>query len=256
VTALLDRPARTGPDPDGTRPPVRLPASSRTRRPVLVAGSALLVFASIAIFASLYSSSNHRTEVLVVTRTIQQGQVITGADLGRAAADLSTGVTPIPVAEASQLAGRRAAVTVPVGSLLVPADLSTSMPLAANLSIVGLAVKVGQAPAAGVSAGDEVMIIQTGIPGSPVTGALAASSSTGDSSTSASADPSGAGSGATGILVPEARVYGTAVPPASSSDGVTELVSVEVPRDEAAAVTAAATAGQVGLVLLPPGSGA
>ena len=52
----------------------------------------------------------------MVTRTIEQGQRITGADLGQTGADFSGGVTPIPVSDASQLSDERAAVTVPAGS--------------------------------------------------------------------------------------------------------------------------------------------
>ncbi len=246
MTSLLDRPARSR---AGGEPPIearRLPAPARTRKPVLVAVSALLVFASIAIFASIESSSDHRTEVLVVTRTVQQGQLFAGSDLGSASLSVSSGVTPISVADASELAGRRAAVTLPAGSLLVPTDLATGPAVVRGDAIVGLALKAGQVPAAGVAPGDEVMVIETGIPGTPVSGALSAASSAGDASSDSAA-------GTTGVLVPEARVYDTASPSASSSSGDTELVSVEVPRAVSAAVSAAATAGQIGLVLLPTG---
>jgi len=214
---------------------------------VLVAASALLVFASIAIFASIYSASDHRTQVLVVTRTIQQGQLLTGSDLGSASVSVSSGVTPIAAADASQLGGRRAAVTIPAGSLLVAADLSTGPAVVRGDAIVGLALKAGQVPAAGVAPGDQVMVVETGIPGTPVTGALSSASSPG----AASSDSS---SGTTGVLVADARVYGTDTPSASSANGDVELVSVEVPRGVSAAVSAAATAGQVGLVLLPTGA--
>ena len=55
----------------------------------MTALSALLVFASIAAFASVYTRANHKQSVLIVTQTIEQGQPITGADLGSASMSIS-----------------------------------------------------------------------------------------------------------------------------------------------------------------------
>jgi hypothetical protein len=102
--------------------------------------------------------------------------------------------------------------------------------------VVGLALKAGQLPSAGVEAGDQVMIVETAAPGTPLT----------------SSDPSGSSS--TGVLVPEATVFDVEVPPAGSASDASLLVSVEVSSTLAAAVSTAAVAGQVSLVLLPPRS--
>jgi hypothetical protein len=53
------------------------------------------------------------------------------------------------------------------------------------------------------------------------------------------------------VLVPQATVFGTSAPSVNSSNGATQLVSVEVSATLAAAVSTAAAADQVSLALLP-----
>jgi Flp pilus assembly protein CpaB len=210
---------------------------------MMVVASAMAVFASIAAFAAIYSSSDRTSAVLVVTESIQQGQHFSGSDLGEANVSISSGVNPILVADASELAGKRAAVTIPAGSLLVPSDVTGSPQIPAGEAVVGLALKPGQLPSNGVEPGDQVMIVQTASPGTPVTSPLPSDAS------------GGASVATTGILVPQATVFDTAVPPVNSSSGATALVSVEVATTLASAVSTASAAGQVSLVLLPPESG-
>ena len=204
--------------------------------------SVVVVFVSVAAFAELYSASNHQTPVLVTTRTIQQGQPITGDALGQAGAALSGGVTPIPVSEAPELSGKRAAVTIPAGTLLTPADVTVAEPVATGDAVVGLALKEGQLPASGVEAGDQVMIVQTASPGTSF-------------GSPDSGDPGGGGNSSTGVLVPQARVFQVDAPPSNSSSGFSLLVSVEVSSTLAAAVSTASAADQVSLVLLPATEG-
>ena len=198
--------------------------------------SALAVFASIAAFVTIYSSADHEVTVLIVAHSIQRGQLFTSSDLSQTEASISSGVTPIPVTDASQLSGKRASVTLPAGSLLTPADVSSGEQIAAGYAVVGLSLKDGQLPSGGVVVGDDVMVVQTASPGTPVSVAGDATSD-----------------GGTGVLVPDATVYGIALPSASSSSD-SQLVSVEVASTVSAAVATAAAAGQVSLVLLPSGS--
>lgn len=278
MTTVLDR-------PNGRRPfsqandaePVRfrLPANPRRRRPALAAVSAVAVFASVGVFAHIYSSANHQTPVLVVTQTIQEGQELTATDLGQTPVATGSGVATIPVGDASEVLGKVASVTVMSGSLLTPGDVSSAPPIAAGDAVVGLALKQGQLPAAGLGPGDEVMVIETGAPGSPLDSfvgpasspsADASSSPSGEGSStgagsadgdaSATADSSGGsssegGGGPSGVLVPSALVFNTASPGPQSSNDATELVSLELADSIAPAVSTAAAAGQVSLVLVP-----
>lgn len=201
--------------------------------------SLVMVFSSIAVFADIYASTNRQTSVLIVTEPIQQGQKLSGTDLGEASVSISNGVSPIPVTDAKELVGQRAAVTIPAGSLLTAGDLIDSQPIVAGDAIVGVALKAGQLPASGVESGDEVMIVQTASLGAP----LASPPSTGSIS--------GGVRAITGVLVPEALVFDVEGPPADSASSVSQLVSVEVSSTLAAAVSTAAAADQVSLVLLP-----
>lgn len=213
----------------------------RGRRPLVTAASALLVVASIAVFASIYTSADHRVPVVFVTSTIHQGQRIIGSDLGTVDVAASGGLSMIPAASASELSGTWAAVTLPAGSLISTRDVTSSRPLAGGNAVVGLSLKDGQLPADGVQPGDEVMIVQTPGTGSalPVGGVP---------------DTSGSGSGpvaSSGVLVARSTVFASSVPAPSSASGASELVSVEVPSTVAAAVASASSASQVSLVLLP-----
>jgi hypothetical protein len=247
MTSLMEGKPREAPTRGESKTEFRLPVTSRSRRPLVAIVSALLVFTSIAVFASVYSSANHQTPSLIVVQTIQEGQRISGTDLGQASVAISGGVSPIPVASAPLLAGKRAAVTIPAGSLLTLADVAGSAPIAAGEAVVGMALKDGEYPSAGVESGDQVMIVQSASPGAPAT-------DTGSGSGSGSGSQDGGGS-ATGVLVPQATVFDVGPPSANSSNGASLLVSVEVSTTLAAEVSTAASAGEVSLVLLPQGSG-
>lgn len=240
VSSLLDRGPAASPSLAPPTAKARLPVRTRSRRSVLTMASIVVVCASIAIFAEAYASANHETAAIVVTETIQQGQLILGRDLGQASVAVTGGVAPIPVSDASELSGKRAAVTIPAGSLLVTGDVTEAPSIAAGDAVVGMALKAGQLPAAGVEPGDHVMIVETGPSGPP-----SDSSASGDAS---SVDPGSS----TGVLVPEASVFDVDSPSADSSSGTSELVSVEVAGTLAAAVTTAAAAGQASLALLAP----
>ncbi len=209
--------------------------------------SALVVFVSIAAFASVYASANHKQSVLMVTHTIEQGQPITAPDLGRTSAAISGGVIPIPVSDASELSGRRAAVTIPSGSLLTLGDTTDGQAIPPGYAVVGMALKPDQLPSAGLEPGDQVMVVETGSPGTP-TASPSTSGGTADSSSDS------------GVLVPQAIVFGaemtsTGAMSTSGSSGGSELVSVEVSETLAPAVSSAAASDQVSLVLLPYPSG-
>ena len=148
---------------------------------------------------------------------------------------MANGVSAIPVADAAELMGKRAAVTIPAGSLLVTADVTIAQPIAAGDAVVGLALKPGQLPSAGVESGDEVMVVQTASLGAPLNPPSVAAG----------------GEASTGVLVPQALVFNVDAPPTDGASSASQLVSIELSSTLAATVSAAAAADQVSLVLLP-----
>jgi hypothetical protein len=229
--------------------------------------SVALVGASIAGFASVYSAADRKTPAVVLVRAVVQGQRISPADIGEAEVAVSPGVDYIPLRQASIVTGQRAVAAMPAGSLLTPADLTGAPAIAGGDAVVGVALKEGAYPASGLSPGDQVLVVLTAAPGmsvaAPTGGASTASSGTASvpplvGGTTAAVSGVGAGGlsgGDTGILVPQASVFAVTAPATSSSGGATLLVSLEVPSAVAAQVATASAAGQVGLVLLPQGSG-
>jgi hypothetical protein len=191
---------------------------------------------------------------VVVEHPLVQGQPITSADLGQAEVSVSGGVRIIPVADASVIEGKLAASAIPTGSLLTPSDLAVSRGVVAGDAVVGLALKDGQFPAGGLVPGQQVMVVQTGTPGSPltatVTGSTPSSSDSLGSSTSGTSAFTGSG---TGILVSGAAVVSVSQPGSNSSGSYALLASVQVLSAVAPDVATAASAGQVSLVLLPSG---
>jgi hypothetical protein len=226
------------------------PAAPRGSRRTLVAlASAGLVCLSVAAFVSLYASARHTTPVLVAARTIPQGQVVAAADLRAADVAVPGGVGVVPAAGAQAVVGRRSVVTVPVGALLSPSDLATGPGLPSGQAVVGVALKDGEFPPAGVAPGRQVMVVETngtaGVPSVPAPSAVAASG--GDLAATVP------GMQPVVTLVPTATVTTTAAPQGTSG-GSTLLVGLAVPLAAAGPVAVAAAAGQVSLVLLPAGA--
>lgn len=256
---------RAVPAPDAVRPPT----GGKDRRAVVAVASLVVICASVASFVSLYSSAGHKTAVILVQQALVEGQPITAAQLGQADVSVSSGVAVIPVAEASIVLGKRAANAVAAGSLLTPGDLTSAPTVPAGSAVVGLALKDGQFPSSGLVPGEQVMVVQTAIPGSPLsapvnrtattssggaslpTATSAGGTSTGGSSSLGATVLSGSG---TGVLVAQATVFSTSTPAANASGGSALLIAVEVSSAIAPDVATAASAGQVSLVLLAQGT--
>ncbi len=249
MTSLLDRNSTVTGERSSLEPDRPLPTRPRSKRPLLAAASAAVVVVSIAAFMSLYSSARHQQQVLVVTQPVEKGEMLSAADLGEASANLSGGVEAIPVSLTASVSGKRAAVTIPAGSLLVPGDLTSASEIPQGEAVVGIALKDGQYPSTGLQPGDQVMVVQTASPGSPLPTVAGGGSSTPNDNSGATAS--------SGVLVPQATVFAVATPGTNSGGSVSDLVSVEVPTTLAAAVSTASAADQASLVLLPDvGSGA
>jgi len=255
--AMTGRRSPVGPTaPTGsTAPAVRPPVGRRDHRTLVLVASVALVGASIAGFASIYSAADHKVPAIVVVSPIAQGQLMTSADLGEADVSVSGGVDYVPAAEADLISGKRATSAIPPGSLLTMGDLTGAPAIAAGDAVVGIALKDGFYPASGLSPGDQVMVVQTAAPGSvvgvPSTGSSAPTST---SPLTSGSTVTISGTSAVGtdsvVLVQQADVFAVAVP-TESSGTYSLLVSIEVSEPVAAEVATAATAGQVGLVLLP-----
>jgi hypothetical protein len=251
MTATLERSSAASASSRRTNEASRLPGPPRSKRPLMAAASALVVFASIAAFSGIYSSAGHQSAVLIVTGTIQQGQRITTADLGQASVSISKGVDPILVSNAPELSGKRASVTIPAGSLLTLGDITGSPVVPAGDAVVGIALKAGQLPSTGLVAGEQVMVVQTASPGTPLNSAIDSSGTSSGASGSESTDSDNGSVGSTGVLVSQATVFDVEAPQQNDAGGGATLISVVVASTLGAEVATAAAADQISVVLLP-----
>ena len=142
----------------------------------------------------------------------------------------NTGINYVAWQYANRVAGVYAAVQIPAGTLLTPADLANGPVVGAGRATVGLALKAGQIPS-GLEPGQAVAVVLTGPPG----------------------QARGASPGGATVLVARATVLSLAPPTASSGDAT--AVTVAVPDAAAAEVATAAAAGEVALVGLGPSEG-
>lgn len=211
---------------------LRLAPLPTRRRPVLAVLAVVLVAAGALGTTSAIAQASHRRALIVLAADVPAGAAITRGDLSTAEVSAS-GLAGMPASGAESALGRRAAVALVKGSLLVPDDLASGPALARGEEVVGVALRPGQLPAEGLVSGDHVAVVSTPAPGST------------DAASSAPAGQGGPGS----VLVPDAVVYATSLPPANSPGSEAEVVSLLVPADLAGPLAAAAAPGEVALVL-------
>jgi hypothetical protein len=236
ATLMRTRPF-TSSDGDG----LRLEPARRRRRPLLAVGSLALVATCIALFTGAYTSAGAQMSVIAVVNRVAQGQTITGADLKVVKITRSTGLAIVPAANADAYLGRPASVSLLPGTLLAPGDVSSDVAPPLGDAIVGIAIKPGQMPAAGVAPGEHVDIVLTGQPGSADTAS--------PPSTSSSQSASGPLSGPGTVLLPSVLVTDVRAQPASGGSGETD-VSLLVPREFAPDVANASAANEAALVVV------
>jgi hypothetical protein len=198
-----------------------LPVARRPRRPLAIAGGAVVLAASAALGGALAVQGDHRVAVLTLARPVAAGQTVSADDL--AIAHLSgSGVHGIAASYASQLVGETAQANLPAGTLLTAQMLSPSSVPASGQQLVAVALKPGAFPPSLVP-GRKVSVLQVGT--------------------------ANGGSLRPTVLVPSARVL--QVEP-DSATGVT-VVSLVVDGPLALAVAQASASGAVSLSVLPVG---
>jgi len=212
------------------RPSFQLARLPRRRRPGMIALAVAMVGAGILAGAAVYTATNHRVAVLMVTANVQSGSVITAGDIGSASVSAGPGVQVIPVGQAQQVIGQIAGTALHPGMLLTAAELTTLRPPAPGQVLVPLPMRPSVLPASGLAPGDHVLIVPT--PGSQ-----------GQPGSSATAPT---------LATPVSGVI-AAVSAASNADGY-QVVDVIVSASSGAAVAAQASTGQIALIVTRRGA--
>ncbi|MGW2841896.1 SAF domain-containing protein [Streptomyces sp. NPDC001493] len=153
----------TVPGPNGAAAPVAAPrmVKQRRRRPGLIALSVALIAAGGLSGAVLYSASGQRTAVLVVTRDVPAGAMLSKADLGEVSVALDPAVKSVASSRSRSIVGQRAATDLRAGSLLAPSQVTDKSLVGPGQQVVGVSVKPSQLPATRLSPGQQVLIVST-----------------------------------------------------------------------------------------------
>jgi hypothetical protein len=214
---------------------------------MLVAVGAFVVIACALAGAEVAARVDHRSGFLAVDTYVPQGGTVTAADLTVVSLSAGGGLAAVPAGDAGAVVGRRASEPLEPGSLLTPADVTVAAPLPPGDALVGSSLSTAQAPG-GLAAGTPVIVVLGGqgaaVSAGGGTGAAAAAAATGTPSRSTTS-PAPGSFGSNVLAV--GTVYAVAAPPESDATSGDEIVTLEVPKSEAAAVTAASAIGDVSL---------
>ena len=221
ASSTTQRPAPSLTNGAKPRPAPSSAATAKRSAPMALAGLTAIVMGAL-LFAGLHVGLDRRRPVLVVTRPVAAGALITAEDLGEAKASVGSSIA-VSAGRRREVIGKAAATGLAPGSLLAPSQVGGSAALRKGDALVGMSLKSGQFPAV-LRPGTRVQVVDTGRQG-------------------------GAPDQSRPVVLADAAVV-TAVgrPEASTS---TTAVSLSLPEPEGAAVVAASAAGRVSLVVLP-----
>lgn len=233
-----------------TRRPSGLTEGRGRRRPLLAAGGVAIVLACGALGAVVANRAPRPVVLLAVAHRVPAGVPVTASDLETVSVAPVAGLDAIPLLDAGQVIGRRAAEELEPGSLLVPAELSPQQGLPADVALIGTSLAVDQMPAE-LTAGERVLVVLSGTNGVGSSLATDTASAAGGTSSRASV-PSP--TGPPGSVLCRATVISVSSPVSSSglagTPATTSVATLEVPEAAAGAVTAASAAGDVSLAVV------
>ena len=232
MTQLHDTPRLSAPIQNGGRRSGSAPSRTSLRprrRPALVALGVALAAVGGVTSARLVGDASGRAAVLAVAHEIPVGATITSNDLAIAHVGHDPHLTPITASEESSVVGKVAAVTLPAGSLLTSADITSASVPGDGHQLVGVALKPGQLPARPLIAGSNVLVVAT---------------------------PGQAGTAATGNSPGPSQqpIPATVVDVGTPAADGTVVVDLSVGTGEGPAVAAIASTGNVAVVEQPAGS--
>ncbi|MQA95044.1 MAG: hypothetical protein GEV11_10490, partial [Streptosporangiales bacterium] len=202
----------------------------RERRPALAALAVLLIIGGALVSAMLVIRSGDRESVIAIARPVAAGQRIPPDALREVQVSADSGVATVPWAQRGEVVRFYAKVGLVPGALLSRQMVAAGADIGGGNVVVGLALKPGQLPAAGLRPGDRVRAYAVRPVGS-----------------AGQSDQGGT------VLADSGTVYDVRSDDrmrAGSSGTVS--VSVVVPAGDAPALANAASAGAVAVALLPP----
>jgi SAF domain len=214
--------------------PVRTATLGRTaKRNLPLAGLGVLLVVGCAIgFSSAWLRASGHQEVLVVSKGLSAGQVISPSDVRTVQLSVASGVASMPASDISQVIGRPVSSAVTPGTLLTESDVAQTTGPPSGRAVVGLALKPGQYPP-GLAPGERVLVVFN-------SGAPAVSGSSATSDTNLANAPT------------EATVLEVESAPVNSSESL--VVSIQLAEGDGATAASAASEGNVALAVISSGA--
>ena len=203
--------------------------TSRRRSTVAIIVAVLSVAGGALAGVIAYKASSGRQSILAASHQIAAGHVLQASDLRIVDVSTDGGLSLVLASDEDSVIGRPVGVPVAAGAPLTTGDLAPAAEAGMGEAVVGVLCKAGQYPPS-IAAGDTVEVIDSGGAGS---GANAPSA----------AEPPGVALYATVISVD--------VPTDTATVGT--IISLRMSATAAPAVSRAATAGRVSLILVHPG---
>jgi len=107
----------------------------------------VIVLSCGALGAVVANRAPRPVALLAVAHLVPAGVTVTASDLGTVSVAPVAGLDAMPLQDAGQVIGRRAAEELEPGSLLVPAELAPQRGLPAGVALIGTSLAVDQTPA-------------------------------------------------------------------------------------------------------------
>lgn len=211
-------------DGEATRHPadgrLRLGASRRRIHVPAVLGGVLLIVGCALAFGLVADRLSDRQPVLVLSRPVDRGTVLTDADVTVAQVAADAGVQVTPQSARDRLLGRTVLTPLPAGAVLTPELVGPSdVVLGARTRTVGLALDPGGYPTSTLAPGDLVGVVATDGDGTVLD----------DRATVLAVDPVVEGSATLLVSVVVRADAATAVAAAGARDGIRLVLRGERP---------------------------
>ena len=142
-------------------PVVRQAAAPRQWSPRALAAAVMLVLLGGLVVMMALPRYAERRDVLVMARPVKAGQLLVAQDLTTAKIAAGPEVSTIAGGDAARVVGRIARADLAAGVALAPSLVAEDTGFGSGQALVGLALKTGQMPAAGIQVGQSVTIVGT-----------------------------------------------------------------------------------------------
>lgn len=212
----------------------RLPAPPRERKPALAALAVLLILVGALGATMLVLRAGDRVEVVKVTKDIEAGESVNKSNATSVMVADDAGINYVRWNQLDALSKLKAKSTIYTGTVVIGDMFAGKSTLPAGKASVGLALKEGQYPAT-IKSGDIVAAYRVGS----------------DSGSSGKSGSSGTSSSGNSLIVSNARVSSRSEASNATVSTGNLSISLLVDQSDAPALTAAAAAGEVSVVLVP-----